>query len=461
MRKSGRLTATFAVAVSLVISPLAAPVAAGDQQAIVTSRRIGPGAYYKKIVKPWKPWVIHVVTVKLERRSTIDVGLAGNELGYVEHLASIASRKEAIAAINGDFGSRERRPWNTYAEDGEFVKTEHSWGRALSVNAPENSWFLGHPRARIRLVPKGAKRINIDRVNTGKPHTEEIALFTGSGKDIQDTPTGTCSARLTRVSERKINKFGSASQTFEVAAMRCAKRPLPIYKGIVVSARRQGERKAAIKALAVGQKARLTWNLADMEKSLDVIGGNPMIVENGKILWSVVKDCGYLCRIHPRSAVGVTKKNKLIMVVVDGRSEKSRGMYLNELAKWFVAQHADRAMTFDGGGAAQMWVQGEIVNEPSDGDADPRAVVNALLLLKGADAGDPEPVTAGSTSVFSSPEVAYGPLSAEAARETYELSAADGGSLGGLADFLSRRGADIPPWMERVAEDLRANELGR
>ena len=454
MRKSGRWIVAFVVATSLLAGPLTASVAAGGNQAVVTSRRIGPGAYYKKIVKEWKPWVIHVVTVNLERDSTMDVGLAGGELGHVEHLSSIAARKEAIAAINGDFGSFEGRPWNTYADDGDLVQTERSWGRGLSVNTTENNWFIGHPQTRIGLVPRDAARIRIDRVNTGAPRAEETALFTRSGKAVEDTPTDTCSARLTRVSKRKINKFGSVTQRFEVAAVRCAHRPLPSYKGIVISTKRAGERKLAIKALVEGQKARLSWSLRGQDKSADIIGGNPMIVEDGQILWGVVKDCGYLCRVHPRSAVGVTKSNKLFMVVVDGRSEKSRGMYLHELARWFVNQKVDRAMTFDGGGAAQMWVRGEIVNEPSDGDADPRRVVNALLVLRGADAGDPLPVTPTSTSVFSSPSVAYGPSSGEAARETFELSAADPGSLGGLADYLSRRGADIPPWMERVAEEL-------
>lgn len=452
MRRNKYVAARVMLAGAMLVAPLASAVMAGGEQATVTSRRIGPGAYYKKIVKPWKKWKIHVVTVKLDRRSTIDVGLAGGELGYIEKLSSIAARKGAIAAINGDFGTSERRPWNVYAEDGNFIKTEHTWGRAFSVNAPENDWFIGHPRANVRLVPKGARRININRVNTGRPLMDEIALFTGAGKDIQDTPTGTCSARLNRKSQRTINKFGAASQSFEVAAMRCAKRPLPIYKGVLISARRNGSRKDAIKALAIGQSARLVWNLGDVEKSLDVIGGNPMIVDNGKILWSVVRECGYLCNLHPRSAVGVTKKNKVIMVVVDGRSETARGMYLHELARWFVAQGAERAMTFDGGGAAQMWIKGEIVNEPSDGHE--RPVVNALLVLPRSDAGDPAQV-ASTSSTFGMDAFAPQPVSEEAARQAFEDSASDPGSLGGLADFLDRSGANIPPWMDRIARDLR------
>jgi hypothetical protein len=438
--------------VGVLLLSLVAPGGAGEQQAEVTRRRIGPGAFYKKIVKPWKKWVIHVVTVDLERDSTIDVALAGNELGYVEPLSAIASRKGAIAAINGDFGSHERRPWNTYAEDGDFVQTEITWGRALSVNTPEDEAFIGHPRPQIMLVPNGKQPLRIRRVNNGKPQGSEVALFTGSAKDVEDTPQGTCSVRLLRTSARTINDDGAATQRFEVSANRCATRPLPIYKGIVASVRRSAKTKEAIKALSVGTKAKLVWKLGGIDETLDVIGGNPMIVENGKVLWNVVTDCGYLCRLHPRSAVGIAK-DKLIMAVVDGRSETARGMYLHELARWFVAQGAERVMTFDGGGAAEMWVRGEVVNAPSDGRE--RPVVNALLLLPRGDAGDPAPAVAGSS--FGSAVAPVMTASDAVAEQAFEDSAADAGSLGGLADFLERRGADLPPWMEEIAADLRAN----
>jgi len=451
---SRHIVARAVLAGTLLVAPFASAGGVDGQSTIISTRRIGPGAFYKRVVKPWKKSKIHMVTIKLARRSTIDVGLAGNKLGYVETLSSLAARKGAVAAINGDFGTLERRPWNTYAEDGKFIQTERTWGRALSVNASEKDWFIGHPRPNLRLVPEGARPIKIDRVNTGRPARREIALFTGAGKDIQDTPTGSCSARLNRKSKRTINEFGVASQTFEVVATRCRGDRLPIYNGIVISARRTGAKKEGIKSLSKGQTAKLEWSLPPLEKSLDVIGGNPMIVDRGKVLWDVVRDCGYLCRPHPRSAVGITKDNKVIMVVVDGRSEAARGMYLYELARWFVARGAERAMTFDGGGAAEMWVRGKVVNEPSDGHE--RPVVNALLVLPRKDAEDPTRATAAS-SIFGSEAVASSqPVSEEEAEEAFQDAASDPGSLGGLADFLERRGAAVPPWVERIAADLRA-----
>ncbi len=73
---------------------------------------------------------------------------------------------------------------------------------------------------------------------------------------------------------------------------------------------------------------------------------------------------------HPRTAVGIAKKNKLILLVVDGRNAQAQGMSLHELAslmKWIGAQDA---MNLDGGGSSTLFVKGgssnNIVNYPSD-----------------------------------------------------------------------------------------------
>lgn len=73
---------------------------------------------------------------------------------------------------------------------------------------------------------------------------------------------------------------------------------------------------------------------------------------------------------HPRTAIGIAKKNKLILLVVDGRNAQAQGMNLHELAslmKWIGAQDA---MNLDGGGSSTLFVKGgspnDIVNYPSD-----------------------------------------------------------------------------------------------
>ena len=91
---------------------------------------------------------------------------------------------------------------------------------------------------------------------------------------------------------------------------------------------------------------------------------------------------------HPRSAVGITGENHLLLVTVDGRSFQSYGMTIPELAQFFSELGATHALNLDGGGSTAMWIHGGagVVNYPSnnlefDHDGE-RPVANALLIIK-------------------------------------------------------------------------------
>lgn len=439
---------------ALVCAPFASSGGAKKQRNSTTVRKIGPGVYHKKIVRPKKKRVIHMITVRLKRRSSVDVGLAGNELGHVELLSNLAARNGAIAAINGDFGTRERRPWNMYAQDGQLIQTERTWGRALAVDALEDASFIGHPTPRVALVPEDGSRVKVQRVNSTHPGEDEVGLFTSLGRKVEQPPYRACAARLKPTDAATRTASGRMAQRFIVVASRCGYKPMPVYKGIVVATPRLGTRALEIAALAKDQPATLKWSI-QLRDALDIIGGNPIIVGGGKILWNEVRNCGYLCERHPRTAVAITGDNRLLLVVVDGRRPRAKGMYLYQLARFLVNNGAERAMTMDGGGASEMWIRGKVVNVPSDGQE--RPLVNSLLVLPGDDDAqmylmDEDRGGAGPSSLR-----AFSPVPEPDADKAFERAAADPGSLGGLADLLQRRGEDIPPYMERIARDLRSN----
>jgi hypothetical protein len=79
---------------------------------------------------------------------------------------------------------------------------------------------------------------------------------------------------------------------------------------------------------------------------------------------------------HPRTAMGLSRdRQTFILVVVDGRSGSSAGMYGTELADLMHKLGAHTAFNLDGGGSSQMWQQGRgTINRPSDGS--PRGVFN-------------------------------------------------------------------------------------
>ena len=94
---------------------------------------------------------------------------------------------------------------------------------------------------------------------------------------------------------------------------------------------------------------------------------------------------------HPRTAIGLSADMEtLYLAVVDGRTSSSSGMYGAELADLMFQVGAWQAFNLDGGGSAQMWVDGEgyvndVVGNNSGSSA--RSVANHLGVFVGPPTG--------------------------------------------------------------------------
>ena len=118
--------------------------------------------------------------------------------------------------------------------------------------------------------------------------------------------------------------------------------------------------------------------------AMQVLCGRDFLVRDGKAQFSdatVTYKPGEFRNINPRTAIGIDKKGKkLILLVVDGRSELSRGMTYGQLAEEMVKRGAYTAINLDGGGSSTLVLRqdGElkVMNKPSDRKE--RAVANAL-----------------------------------------------------------------------------------
>ena len=92
---------------------------------------------------------------------------------------------------------------------------------------------------------------------------------------------------------------------------------------------------------------------------------------------------------HPRSALAI-KGRKLMLITVDGRSEKAAGMSLFELASVLKWLNVANGINLDGGGSTTLWINGfpdgGVVNYPSDNKkwdhAGERKVANVILVKK-------------------------------------------------------------------------------
>lgn len=135
------------------------------------------------------------------------------------------------------------------------------------------------------------------------------------------------------------------------------------------------------------QRIRLADVATAPPDAAQVICGRDFLVVQGKARFSdegVTYKPGEFRGVNPRTAVGIDKQGKrLIILVVDGRSELSRGMTYGQLAAEMVRLGAWTAINLDGGGSSTLVIRDQsgalkVLNRPSDGKE--RAVANALGL---------------------------------------------------------------------------------
>ncbi len=109
------------------------------------------------------------------------------------------------------------------------------------------------------------------------------------------------------------------------------------------------------------------------------LSGHPTLVHRGQRTTDFGTDPTFLNR-HPRTAIGLDASGDvLILVTVDGRSTRARGMTGDETAQLLERLGAHDAVMLDGGGSSTMWIAGRgVVNDPS---GSLRAVGNQIAVF--------------------------------------------------------------------------------
>lgn len=115
----------------------------------------------------------------------------------------------------------------------------------------------------------------------------------------------------------------------------------------------------------------------------DAVSAGPSLISNGRIEITVDEEVFFgssIPDIHPRSAIGRTAEDEIIMLVVDGRQSVSRGVDLEELARIMLDLGSVEAMNLDGGGSSALVVDGIRLNRPSGRDAE-REISSAVAVF--------------------------------------------------------------------------------
>ncbi len=134
-----------------------------------------------------------------------------------------------------------------------------------------------------------------------------------------------------------------------------------------------------------GKKVSIIGWSPEKEKAYDPSGksimvSGPLLILNGKSV-ATAQQSGNDPRRHPRTAVMLTKKNHLFLIVVDGRHKGvAEGMTIPELEHFCKCMKATDALNLDGGGSSIIWTKKSgILNNPSDKRE--RTVANSVLVF--------------------------------------------------------------------------------
>ncbi|MET0834860.1 MAG: phosphodiester glycosidase family protein, partial [Actinomycetota bacterium] len=344
---------------------------------------LAPGVVHQAITDPSGPFAIHLVTVDLAAPSVIDVALALDVLPGVETTSSMARRRGATVAVNGDYidPGGAGRPIHAFAKDGQLVQTPLLLGNNHAVDDLETVVFMGRPVIRVAAeAPRTGLSVPVVQVNRGAPAGAEVVMFTPEGTTLERPPAAATSARLRAAGPAGVRADGWAETTYAVESVGQLGRPVPAGT-VVLSTPADGASAAALAALEPGDQVSVAWSFASWPGILDTSGGNPTLVRNGQVLSGNVDGTTPFHRRNPRTAVGATADGRLLIVTVDGRQPgHSVGMSLRELAELFVRLGARSAINLDGGGSTTMVLDGTVVNRVSDPQE--RRVPTALLILR-------------------------------------------------------------------------------
>jgi exopolysaccharide biosynthesis protein len=119
----------------------------------------------------------------------------------------------------------------------------------------------------------------------------------------------------------------------------------------------------------------------------DVLVTGPLLVKDKK-KFSLPKT-SLVINVHPRTAIGVINKHKILLVTLDGRTADARGMTLLKLTDLMLSLGCIDAVNLDGGGSTTMWINGKpfsgVVNMPCDNkkfDREGERAVSDIIIIK-------------------------------------------------------------------------------
>jgi exopolysaccharide biosynthesis protein len=332
-----------------------------------TEKQLANGLSHTAINKGTKDGLLSIHVLDYDLKSPhikLEHVLAKDIIAGTETVKSMATRKNAIAAINGTYFSPSGELLGLIIHENQILQTPINNRSAFALTYAGDVLIDQVGFTSELVLPDGNKHW-IDAVNRERGQ-DELIIYTS----VYGPTTGT-------------NNYGTEyiMANGKISQINGGNSIIPA-NGLVVSA--HGSSEKALSMLKVGDSLPVKQQLdPDWLNIRIAVGAGPQLVKDGMI-YLTTKTEGFGSDVAggraPRTAIGVNAEGHLLLVTVDGRQPGySIGMTLIELAKLMQDLGAKNAINLDGGGSTEIVIAGEIANRPSDGRE--RPVGDALLLI--------------------------------------------------------------------------------
>ena len=330
---------------------------------------IAPGVTYTEYVKGRYagPVRAHVLDVDLKAGYSLKPVLSNDSVAGIETLSEMAARLDNVAMINGPYFMRSGEILGLMKIDRNLVSTPDIPRTSFGI-LPDGKFVFDAPTYSGYVELPDKSKLPIDGVNRARGDSELILY---NPYYAFWTLTGAGGAEYVIRNGRIVDIRDSNTVIPDGA--------------VVLSV--SGRTAWMMSHLKIGDRLNIVQTVGPVwDKVVDAVGGGPCLVKNSQIYVTTLGEefgSDVAGGRAPRTALGITKDNRALLVVVDGRRRSSVGFTLLELAQFMLEQGAVDALNLDGGGSSEMVIDGRIVNEPSDGRERRLGAGIAVIRAKG------------------------------------------------------------------------------
>lgn len=325
---------------------------------------VDTGIKHIKMVKYYngKPVKINIVEMNNKVASNYEVkpAIASVTLPNKRTVRNIAQRTNSIVAINGGFFKPQTGvPLGTLMID-KKIYTGPIYDR-VALGIFKDGYDVGRVQLDGKIIGNN-QEIKIDNINQPRMLSSYILAYTRDwGKYAPVSPQYGVQLQIVG------NKITAASAN-----------PLSIPENgyVLVGPKSKLGKLFGADYVDVEIKTNPKW-----ENVQHIISGGPYLLKDNQIFIDMTaQKLQSIGGRNPRTAIGYTEDNNLVLVAVDGREGSSVGLTLVELAKLMKTLGCTNAINLDGGGSTVMYIKGQIVNHPHQPGG--IALSNALVISK-------------------------------------------------------------------------------